>query len=814
MQSNLLEQQGSLRQALDRLIKDHERLHINTINKPKELADSIVDGLENLKLKDQLPDRNLPEFQRKGHADETEDETCSQPVHLPEALAGWLKDLQTEILSLNDQIQILETLYFPQIFERVENIKDAHHSTFEWLFGDTEDSLEPDEGPCIWRWLQYGSKTFWVSGKAGSGKSTLMKFFHKNWKTRAALKNWAAGKKLIVASFFFWHAGTAMQKSQQGLLQTLLGHILRQAPALIPLACPSRWQRPSERREPWNRAEIAEAFSNIQKSSINSKFCFFIDGLDEYDGDHLDLIQVLESLISGDFAKLCFSSRPWNVFETYYGENGGQKLQLQDLTHDDIVHFAHDKLAEGTQFSSYKKNTSAYKDLVREIASKADGVFLWVFLVVRSLRRGMTNRDTPKELQARLQELPPDLEKFFKYILDSSEPIYRRQAARLYLIQSSTTESALTTYDLSFFAEDEPDFGLCDESVREYLANIDTVSEQTRIRVHARCQDLLEFDGTGHLRFLHRTVKDFLEIRDIKAHLQSLASPEFNAHRFVCNSSLIQLRSRAFHPESLYTKSTYASGRRSFTESEALFWDHICQNDTDDQWTFQLLYALDRVIWMLTNSPTFNVRWRKLCDLDGHSYQHYEGWLAGRAADRGYDHFLNRSVGSVVKIISADGDNVSIPPLMCVLEYMRFSLTMIEDVSRLLDLGADPNEISESGISVWHSYLSSLDGVSTTHTTIKLLEILLRSGAEPDVSEETFDKALAFVYATKDDITRLKDLRESLVIEKQHRHQSGVRISPRPLTPTCQLPKRHDHRKQRTESRRESPYPNPYRPGS
>lgn len=46
----------------------------------------------------------------------------------------------------------------------------------------------------------------------------------------------------MTARYYFWIAGTTMQKSQEGLLQSLIFEILRQCPKIIPIACPDRWQ--------------------------------------------------------------------------------------------------------------------------------------------------------------------------------------------------------------------------------------------------------------------------------------------------------------------------------------------------------------------------------------------------------------------------------------------------------------------------------------------------------------------------------------------------------------------------------------------
>lgn len=65
-------------------------------------------------------------------------------------------------------------------------------------------------------WLLNRNGVYWVSGKAGSGKSTLTKFLCSHENTVRALRDWAGENKLVTASFLFWNAGTDMQNSQQG----------------------------------------------------------------------------------------------------------------------------------------------------------------------------------------------------------------------------------------------------------------------------------------------------------------------------------------------------------------------------------------------------------------------------------------------------------------------------------------------------------------------------------------------------------------------------------------------------------------------
>src|ERR1700681_2535463 len=70
-----------------------------------------------------------------------------------------------------------------------------------------------------------------------------MKFICEHEDTATNLENWAKGRQLIVAQFFFWNAGRqALQKSQEGLLRSILYQILRQTPDLIPYASPALWK--------------------------------------------------------------------------------------------------------------------------------------------------------------------------------------------------------------------------------------------------------------------------------------------------------------------------------------------------------------------------------------------------------------------------------------------------------------------------------------------------------------------------------------------------------------------------------------------
>jgi hypothetical protein len=74
--------------------------------------------------------------------------------------------------------------------------------------------------------------------KLDLGNLPPMKYLYDNSKTRKELLVWSQDSPLIVAPFFFWKAGTTMQKSQIGLLQSLFHQTLSQCEELIPTVLP------------------------------------------------------------------------------------------------------------------------------------------------------------------------------------------------------------------------------------------------------------------------------------------------------------------------------------------------------------------------------------------------------------------------------------------------------------------------------------------------------------------------------------------------------------------------------------------------
>lgn len=315
------------------------------------------------------------------------------------AVISHLDNLLVEAQHVKIHQEFLNSLKFREIRQRHSAIQVRHRATFSWVFTGGRTGFK--------EWLKEGSGFFWVKGKAGSGKSTLMKFIATHDQTQGLLRVWGGGRRVITASHFFWNAGLSMQKSLTGLFQTILYQVLRECPELIDLIDDSK-----QGCDSWDDKALFQAFKKLSsQETLPLRFCFFIDGLDEYtagaqryQGTFEELLGPLRVLASSDCIKICVSSRPWDAFDREFS-HVKWKLQLEDLTRKDIRNYVKEELGVDPKFQKLSQIDPRCSGIKDTIVQRAQGVFLWVYLVVNSLKRGLLKDDNYSDLQNRLNEL-------------------------------------------------------------------------------------------------------------------------------------------------------------------------------------------------------------------------------------------------------------------------------------------------------------------------------------------------------------------------------------------------------------------------
>ncbi len=491
---------------------------------------------------------------------------------------------------------ILEQLRFTNMVDRYERIEDAYSRTFNWIFpegGDVADDpeiegLADENWEAVMRrdtklpvaggessraaaresitsddvkekadsprwssfinWLTGGEGVYWITGKPGSGKSTLMKYLYNEPRTLKHSWTWSGSLPLVTAGFFFWNSGTVMQMSKMGLLQALLYEIINDSFELVPALFPERWksyERFGGDLRPWTWSELAVAFKRVI-SDESRKFLVFIDGLDEFDGDCTELANFVLEHSQRSNVKMCVASRPWLVFEDAFQRL--PSLRLEDLTARDIHLFVSEKLRGSTMFANLQElQPQEAEHLISEVTGKSSGVFLWVRLVVVSLLEGLRDGDSIKDLQDRLYLLPLDLEELFSKILDRLNPSYLEQASKLFqLVRASKEPLSLLTLS---FVEDGFEKAMAAEVEPIPQAQAEYRAETMRRRLNSRCKGLLEANIRGHepiievkVQYLHRTVKDFLGRPDIWEYVASCSPGTFDPDLSLFGAILLEIK--------------------------------------------------------------------------------------------------------------------------------------------------------------------------------------------------------------------------------------------------------------------------------
>lgn len=591
---------------------------------------------------------------------------------------------------------ILRTIDYGLRTARHDNIPQAHPTTFTWVF----ERKNPHYSYLI-EWIENGSGIFWITGKPGAGKSTFIKFVADNVETNIALRKWASGSRPVVGRHYFWNAGTSIQRSQEGMLRSLLHDIFCEVPELLQEACPRRWARASSSSRSmgpaWTTAELSRTlFAVVKEAQATFSFCFFIDGLDEayMSGSHNKLCDTIIALSKCPNVKLCVSSRPWNRFRELFGNR--PTMSMHELTRNDIRNFAQLELSGRPRWASLANERDSRDGLVKEIVERAQGVFLWVVLVVRQLGEGLTNYDTSKDLWKRLDSIPDELTMFFRLIIEGVEPFYRQKMGETLLIATAgqgPLHSAIYTFHDR--CEANPNCAIEEPLVPWNNKQLADEVEPYSIRLNSRCKGLLEVDASDRVNFLHRTVRDFLQMEDIREIVKNHAAPGFDAdlsifQAYMCwikHSAFVSMGGIAYHGPSksplvdTLEKALAYAGRSESSSIPDLI------DDLD--WALQRMFDTGQATFAGTDTIQQTQQVFRTCVL-----------RTGLG-----DYSIQRLVREPRYL-----QGLEVPPLVSVLKLdiqgennheMRWSARRINLLQNLLDHGHDPNEMyfdPESGI--------------------------------------------------------------------------------------------------------------------
>ena len=533
--------------------------------------------------------------------------------------------------------EILRWLDYRQRTWRFEEVEEAHRTTFDWIF----------RKPCAKTpWHDFGAhlsgtdvyEPYFINGKAGSGKSTLMKYIVSNPQTKAELRKWAGQHKLLSPYFFSWNIGTQLQKSHIGMLRSLLHSILAQYHDLIPAVFPTLFANriPIGGDEPPSYIELKNAFERLKfRSASFLRICIFVDGVDEFEGDHRDMSTFLCSIASSAI-KVIVSSRPINACLNVFRHS--PTLRLQDLTQDDMQVFIRDKLSSHPMMVELQAESPGKAAILKmEIQEKAEGVFLWVRIVTGLLLRGLEDGDDFDDLLPKLRALPSDLRDLYTRMMEKMPADYQSQASQMFQIfewwRLHFADTELELLLLAFAIKPSSTALNLSTDVRSTQMKKQS-SEKTEARIRSRCCGLLELrevsavsvfqPPTPMVTYLHRSVAEFVTSRDVWEDMLSRTNDmKFSPGMHVA-SGLLSILKTSNPPlsenERLRVQLGFDFNRNDYSERVLQLVMDACRRtvDIEDSFMLEFMEALDKTMTSKTQGFEGYLIDQRSCQLSAH----------------------------------------------------------------------------------------------------------------------------------------------------------------------------------------------------
>lgn len=475
--------------------------------------------------------------------------------------------------------QFIDIFRYDGMFDREAGVAEAHPDTLKWIFKDP--STENRKWDNFGQWLESKDQLYWITGKMGSGKSTLMKYISEELPASSTpatgrirrctpyLRRWAQDQPLFIATFYFWAGSndkTRIQTSVQGLYRTLLTQILEVYPEVPPVASPPRWEnlclfdadvKPPDIKE--LETILAKAIAHV--SSI-ARICFFIDGLDEFEGNTEDLkglVKWVKKVVATSPVKFCVASRPWRVFEDALQDR--PHLLMENFNFKDIQQYVWSNFHEDPNFLDRKQAEASFCDeVLDEIVTKAEGVFLWVHVVCAHMLEAMSRGDLIANLRKILNALPVQMEKLYGHILDTLEPRDRDQASKYVLLLQACFEPDALIFSFADDIGEDIEYSLKMSSECLTKQMYRHRASELKKRLNSRSRGLLSlstewpqiYDLDSNFRkatvqYCHRSAKDYLTMNKVQEKLMEMLAAPFDPHLRLCSAYLARWKCNVSH---------------------------------------------------------------------------------------------------------------------------------------------------------------------------------------------------------------------------------------------------------------------------
>jgi hypothetical protein len=427
---------------------------------------------------------------------------------------------------------IFKGLFFEEADERLHAVGPPMEGSMKWVF---EDDRMTDEGGLLdWMGNGRGENLFWITGKAGCGKTTLTKHLFRNPQIFDYLEAWSGAAPGITSGFFFWNSGTELQNSPTGMLRCILYESLQdmiygpleQDEDIIQWLFPDRWSQYTSYvggLHDFTFAELQKAFA-LMVSDEGKKFLFMIDGLDEMDEYPSELVQGIINAAKKDNVKIIVSSCESPELQAAFEKR--PSMVLDEWTKKDSqAHVLH-AFGEHDMITKLRRKTDNVEEMnvINTLAEKANGVYFWAKLATIFILETTTENDTFSAIRDRAGLLPPTLDLLLLRIIESLTAEDTEQLWKITTLLETHTNACPGIIPLSFALTSETKPTLAaDVRPLKSVETSERIDELRAILAH-QCKSLFTIFDTSSpeypescgrpsalkISYTHRVIRAFL----------------------------------------------------------------------------------------------------------------------------------------------------------------------------------------------------------------------------------------------------------------------------------------------------------------
>ena len=359
-------------------------------------------------------------------------------------------------------------------------------------------------------WLNGHHRFLWLKGKAGTGKSTIMKNMLEELRNTESLRSFS------IVSYFYDASGVELERSILGLLRTVLYQVFSQNQELLEDLVSLSDARffIKGKNLSWKPEELKDLLRHSARLRTWRPTILLLDALDEGPRDEIrPLLLFLEQIFSASqeplhTLRVCFSSRHYpNVTLRDCLEVWAERYNQQE-----IETIATEKL------STLSENPQNRK-LFNYILVHANGIFLWVDFVTSALLMADDDGAPISQKLLRIRDIPPALDDLYAQIFLRLSEIERDETFQIFkwvLYAPRRTSPS----ELSFAMQFESAGNLM--TFASWRSSDDFIDEGPQMEqfVRNRSRGLLENQTAQNisgrssiLNFIHQTVPEFLRGR-------------------------------------------------------------------------------------------------------------------------------------------------------------------------------------------------------------------------------------------------------------------------------------------------------------